>query len=90
MNMRKIIVGMLSVAAAVAFSGCASVSADTAGAQDEGVAMADAKPAKCKQVAPTTGSSIPRRDCRTNSEVQSVDGQAFMDGIHSGTRNSGK
>lgn len=79
MNMTKCINLMLSCAAAVVLAACASAPADNVASADGTQLAAVSKPAKCKSSEAPTGSSIVRKDCSSNPDVQSVDGRDFMD-----------
>lgn len=79
MNLTKCFNLMLSCAAAAVLAACASAPADNVASADGTQLAAVSKPTKCKPADAPTGSSIVRKDCNTNSDVQSVDGRDFMD-----------
>ena len=79
MNLNQCINLLLSCAAAATLAACASAPADNVASADGTQLAAVSKPIKCKPSDAQTGTSIVRKDCSSNSDVQSVDGRDFMD-----------
>lgn len=67
---------LLAGAAALLFAGCAATPAATDGAPQQ---VASAAPVKCKSSEAATGTSIVRKDCSGNPNVNSVDAREMMD-----------
>lgn len=81
MNLTKCINWMLACAAAATLAACASAPADNSAAAPsaDGTQMAAVTKTKCSPSDAPTGTSIVRKDCKTTSDVTSVDGRDFMD-----------
>ncbi len=76
MKVATVFSALLAGAAALLIAGCAATPATTEPAAPQ---VASAAPVKCKASEAATGTSIVRKDCSGNPNVNSVDARELMD-----------